>query len=62
MLDLPCHGCTKREVGCHGKCADYAAFNEKNVSQRKSANSERYKESKARSFLEDSFHARQRRH
>lgn len=22
----PCKGCTKREVGCHGKCEDYKTF------------------------------------
>lgn len=27
-MQTPCHGCTRREVGCHGKCADYLAWRE----------------------------------
>lgn len=25
VANFPCKGCTKREVGCHGKCEDYIA-------------------------------------
>ena len=31
----PCLNCKKRQVGCHGKCEDYAAFVAKNEERKK---------------------------
>lgn len=32
MVINPCLNCTKREVGCHGKCTDYADWKVKRKS------------------------------
>lgn len=42
MSDSPCHGCTKRVVGCHGKCPEYKKWRAK-------LDAERAKEAEAKS-------------
>lgn len=44
MIVVPCHDCTERVVGCHGRCGRYAAYqveNEKRLEAIKAANEKR---------------------
>ena len=25
-MNVPCHGCTERKIGCHGSCPRYAEY------------------------------------
>lgn len=25
-MNVPCHGCTERKIGCHGNCPRYAEY------------------------------------
>ena len=30
-MKVPCHGCIKRELGCHSRCPDYKIYHEENM-------------------------------
>lgn len=37
----PCKGCNKREIGCHGKCADFKMYQDEIQEIREKADKER---------------------
>lgn len=34
-MDAPCKDCTRREVGCHGKCESYVEWQKEHVEQKR---------------------------
>ena len=43
MMIAPCKDCTRREVGCHGKCEDYGKWNEEHARlKKKEADARKY--------------------
>lgn len=33
-MRIPCKGCQRREIGCHGKCPDYVAWQEEHEKEK----------------------------